>query len=195
MGDASNLITTEAAHSSQPYSPDARAAVCALGVDVEIGTKAKFDDYYEFKLHRNQDTPPPDTDPTDPPPKKSPTTPTTSNYTHFTLTRPMKEGIKPTSANGHDKFADVRGESGTRVTLTLSDAAVAAGFLEEERVLRPLLEKILETSEYNVALEGCCGERERLELIDASRKEMEEMESGGLGKGGGGDDEEMDVFA
>jgi len=176
------------------------AALCALGVGVEIGTKAKFDDYYEFKLHKNQNsTPTPTTSATNTNPngssKKQTSTP--SNYTHFTLTRPMKEGIKPTSINGYNKFTDVRGESGTRVTLTLSEAAISAGFLEEERVLRPLLTKILETSQYNVALADCCSEKERDELIDASRKEVEEVEADKLGRNGGDGmeiDEEVDEY-
>lgn len=109
----------------------------------------------------------------------------------------MKEGIKPTSINGYNKFTDVRGESGTRVTLTLSEAAISAGFLEEERVLRPLLTKILETSQYNVALADCCSEKERYELIDASRKEVEEVEADKLGQNGGDGmeiDEEVDEY-
>ena len=39
----------------------------------------------------------------------------------------MKEGMVPTTTNGYDQFTDVRGDSGTKITIHLNNAAIAAG--------------------------------------------------------------------
>jgi hypothetical protein len=43
------------------------------------------------------------------------------------IMRPMKEGMVPTTTNGYDQFTDVRGDSGTKITIHLNNAAIAAG--------------------------------------------------------------------
>ena len=89
-------------------------------------------------------------------------------FQSFCITRPMAEGEEVRAANGFDKFEDVRGESGTKVTVRLNDAAVAAGLLDEEK-LKPIFLKILETTQYNVAFSG--DEEGARAIIEASTKE------------------------
>lgn len=96
-------------------------------------------------------------------------------FTHFRINRPLPEGSKPSLCNGFTKFEDVRGDSGTRVTITLSDAAVAAGYLEEKEVLVPLLEKFLEKSPYFAVFSGCCGQDETDRIVLASEREEKEI--------------------
>jgi Protein of unknown function (DUF2009). len=76
--------------------------------------------------------------------------------------------------NGFDSLTDVRGESGTRVTITLNQSAVEAGFLRQEQVLKPLFEKFLEASPYSVVLEKCCTEQQKREIIQATQLELED---------------------
>lgn len=128
------------------------AALCALGTEVEIGTKSKFDDYYVFKLGKDEQ----------------------NNFSQFMISRPMQEGTKPSISNGFDKFSDVRGESGTRVTISLNEDAINAGLCKEE-VLKPILEKALESSSYSVLLQSLCTEVERRGIIWANQKEEEEF--------------------
>ena len=106
----------------------------------------------------------------------------------------MKEGTKPTSLNGYDRFIDVRGDSGTRITIQLNQKAVRAGLLNQSQTLRPLLTRFLESSQYNVVLEDCCAdEDERNDIIAASQREMEEIERcRDNGRNENGDD--MDTF-
>jgi hypothetical protein len=95
-------------------------------------------------------------------------------FSHFQINRPLSEGSQPSLDNGFNNFEDVRGESGTRVTITLSQAAIAAGFLNEKEFLVPLVTRILEKSPYRVAFEGCCSVEECDRIILAnSREEME----------------------
>jgi len=154
------------------------SALCALGLEVEIGTKSKFDDYYVFKL------------PSD---SKSVTgigTLKHNRFSHFSISRPMHEGVKPTIENGFEKLTDIRGDSGTRVTITLNESAVQAGFLKEEEVLKPMLEKFLEASPYSVVLDKCCTEEQRKEIIDASRREKDDFEQ--MQQNAESDDEEFE---
>lgn len=95
-------------------------------------------------------------------------------FSKFSISRPMDEGSKPTVENGFNSFADVRGDSGTRVTIKLNEAAINAGFLKEEEVLKPLLEKILEKSPYSAVLMKCCNQNQIEELINANKIEEEE---------------------
>jgi hypothetical protein len=93
----------------------------------------------------------------------------------------MKEGTLPSSSNGHDKFTDVRGESGTRITINLNEEAISAGLLNQSEILKPMLTKFLEESPYRVVLEECCiDEAERLEIIHASQLELEDVERSAL---------------
>ena len=89
----------------------------------------------------------------------------------------MSEGTKPTALNGFQAFTDIRGESGTRITLKLNQTAIDQGYLKQEKVLKPLLGKFLQTSPYSVVLEGCCNEEEFQDIVDASLKEEEDMET------------------
>lgn len=81
----------------------------------------------------------------------------------------MREGVVPTADNGYDKFEDVRGESGTRVTIRLNQRAIDTGFLNEDR-LKPFFAKILESSEYTVAFST---DPDAPDIIDASKREDE----------------------
>lgn len=93
----------------------------------------------------------------------------------------MKEGTLPSSSNGYDKFTDVRGESGTRITINLNEEAISAGLLNQSETLKPMLTKFLEESPYSVVLEECCiNEAERLEIIHASQLEFEDVERSAL---------------
>jgi len=154
------------------------AALCALGDQVEIGTKSKFDDYYVFKL------------PSDSKPDNGTESPIVNKFSHCSISRPMNEGVKPTTANGFANFTDIRGDSGTRVTITLNQSAVKAGFLKEEEVLMPMLEKFLEASPYSVVLDKCCTEQQRKEIIDASQREKDDFEQ--LQQNADSDEEEFE---
>jgi hypothetical protein len=96
-------------------------------------------------------------------------------FSHFSISRPMKEGTAPTIENGFDAFTDIRGDSGTRVTIKLNQAAIDAGMLKEEEVLKPMLGKFLQASPYTVVLDKCCTDEQRQEIIDASRREQEDF--------------------
>lgn len=78
-----------------------------------------------------------------------------------------EEGQRPTVENGYDKFQDVRGDSGTRVTVFVNDAVREAGWLDESK-LKPILTKIFETSQYTFAL-STDGDAQK--IIDASKLE------------------------
>ena len=108
----------------------------------------------------------------------------------------MKEGSIPTSTNGYDKFTDIRGESGTRITFYLNDEAISAGLLNQSETLKPLLTKFLESSPYSVVLEDCCvDDSERMDIIHASQREMEVNEKNANGEGdNNNNDDELDVI-
>lgn len=128
------------------------SAFCTLATKIEIGTKSKFDDYYVFQLSKDD------------------------SFSSFKIMRPMEEGAIPTVPNGYGKFTDVRGESGTRITIHLNQDAIAAGILDSsEKFLKPLLTKFLESSPYSVVMEDCCEDHERMDIINASQKEMDEI--------------------
>jgi len=152
------------------------SALCALGSGVEVRTKSKFDDYYEFKVGTiNHEQYKDLTSDREHDRKKD--TSQAADLSQFSITRPMAEGVKPSVANGHNGISHVRGESGTLVKLTLSKDAIKAGFLEEEKILKPLMEKILEKSQYTVAFASLCSADEHESLINASDKEEEELET------------------
>lgn len=75
--------------------------------------------------------------------------------------------MRPTADNGYGAFEDVRGESGTRVTIRLNQHAIHAGLLDEDK-LRPIFAKILETSQYSVAFSS---DEDAQAIIDASKRE------------------------
>ena len=92
------------------------------------------------------------------------------SFSRFSVVRPMKEGVRPTADNGFLAFADVRGDSGTKVAIRLNEKAIGAGLLEEQK-LKPIFAHILETSQYTVAFSS---DDDAPDLIDASRKEDED---------------------
>lgn len=153
------------------------AAMCALGEWVEIGTKSKFDDYYVFKLPADGATSgTKKASEIDTAMDAATATNSSGNvFSHFSISRPMKEGTAPTIENGFDAFTDIRGDSGTRVTIKLNQAAIDAGMLKEEEVLKPMLGKFLQASPYTVVLDKCCTDEQRQEIIDASRREQEDF--------------------
>ena len=146
--------------------------------------KSKFDEYYTFELKSSYDE-------QDMSIHSEEDSNAMSNYSHFRISRPMGEGVSPTSTNGYHQFTDVRGDSGTRVTIFLNAQAVEAGFLDQENVLMPSLQKILEQSPYSVVLEGCCDNEERMRIIDANREEEEDTKAM-MARNEGEDKEEFD---
>ena len=83
----------------------------------------------------------------------------------------MDEGIRPTNQNGFCSFEDVRGDSGTRVTIVLKDSLVEAGWLDHEK-LKPIFTKVFETSQYTVAFSS---DEDAHDIIEASNKEDAEL--------------------
>jgi hypothetical protein len=75
----------------------------------------------------------------------------------------MDEGTMPTVENGYDQMHQVRGESGTSVTIY--------GSWMTEETIRPIVTKIMETSEYTVAFST---DGDATKIVDASRVELEE---------------------
>ena len=103
----------------------------------------------------------------------------------------MQEGTQPTISNGYTQFTDVRGDSGTRVTITLNQNAINAGLLDQDKVLKPLLTKFLESSPYSVVLEDCCLDgNEVKDIIHASEIEIEEIAK--MQQGGNDDGDNID---
>ena len=130
--------------------------------------QSRFDDYYVFELSNE------------------------SAFSSFKIMRPMKEGMVPTTTNGYDQFTDVRGDSGTKITIHLNNAAIAAGLLNQDSTLKPLLTKFLESSPYSMVLEDCCvNESERRHIIAASQTEIDEIETNHESE----EDYELDVTA
>jgi len=143
------------------------AALCSLGTGVQVATKSKHDDYYEFQIgtlaspapvgvvDENLDS-------------------TMSSLSSFSIVRPYKEGTKLLVETGFDQFHHVRGDSGTCVTMKLNDAAVRAGLLDEENVLKPLFLKIVEATQYRVAFSSDAEQAQ--EIIQASAIEAEAVD-------------------
>ena len=113
--------------------------------------KAKFDDYYEFEVGNVLKS--------------------QSDFTDFCIARPMEEGVRPTTHNGFDKFQDVRGDSGTRVTIVLKDSLVNAGWLDEDK-LRPIFTNVFKSSQYTVAFSS---DKDVVDIIEASNTEDTEL--------------------
>ena len=131
------------------------AALCGLGVGIRVGTKSKFDDYYEFQVGIM-----PDDDERNH---------ADSAFDSFRVKRPMDEGSKLTTEKGFDKFHHVRGDSGTCVTIRLNEDAIANGLLDETN-LKTIILKIVETTQYTVAFSS---DEQAEEIIQASAKEAE----------------------
>lgn len=131
------------------------AAFCALGTGVRVATKAKFDDYYEFEIAFDK-------------------TLHQEGYSlqEFCVSRPREEGAQLTAENGFNLFHHIRGDSGTCVTVRLNQRAISEGFLDETK-LKPLLLKIVETTQYTVAFSS---DENAQEIIAASAKEIIEMQ-------------------
>ena len=108
-----------------------------------IPLQSKFDDYYEFSFGETPLSP-------------------DGCYSHFTIARPMDEGSMPSVENGYASFSDVRGDSGTRVTIY--------GTFDEQEI-RPLVSKIMATSQYTVAFSG---DNDEAAIIAASKLEQDE---------------------
>lgn len=127
------------------------AALCSLGTGVQVRTKSKFDDYYVFEVGVLSDSQ------------------TTESATEeFRICRPREEGTILRAEEGFDQFEDIRGESGTCVTIRLNKDAKSAGLLNEEK-LKPIFLKIVETTQYRVAFSS---DGDAQKIIDASAVEM-----------------------
>jgi hypothetical protein len=176
--------------------------------------QSKFDDYYEFEVGMGVQRGDPNNNTNDGVMSDNTSKETeesslgisssgssSSEYSHFFITRPMEEGVMPLASNGFVRFSDVRGESGTRVTIQLSQRAIEAGMLDEENVLKPMLVKFFETSQYSVAFSSYNNgvvvhheeeeEEEVQSIIDASQRELEDqMEEAAAAAKEGSDDNE-----
>ena len=136
------------------------AALCSLGTGVRVGTKSKFDDYYEFEvgvLSDDQDL--------------------ASAVGEFCIRRPREEGTTLSVDKGFDQFEDIRGDSGTCVTIRLNDDAIAAGLLDEEK-LKPIFLKILETTQYTVAFSSDADAQKIIYASELERKALQELDEG-----------------
>ena len=87
----------------------------------------------------------------------------------------MPEGVKPTVDNGFDQLGQVRGESGTSVTIHLQPKHY--NLLETESVLLPMVTKLMERSQYSFCVEGATSPEEQQAIIDATRIEQEAIEA------------------
>mmetsp|Transcript_6381 Transcript_6381/g.14209 ORF Transcript_6381/g.14209 Transcript_6381/m.14209 type:complete len:897 (-) Transcript_6381:120-2810(-) len=130
------------------------AALVSLGTGIKVSTKSKFDDLYEFSVGLLADGDDPKT-----------------AFDSFRIRRPKEEGSKLTVEDGYDQFQDVRGDSGTCITIRLNEAAVAEGLLDEAK-LKEIFLVLLETTQYTVAFSKD-GQAE--EIIQASAKEQEAL--------------------
>ncbi len=77
------------------------------------------------------------------------------SFQEFRIIRPFPEGTRLdecwTNLDAAKQFVQVHGDSGTRVTVFLNEAAVAAGLLDED-ILQPMITKLLESkTQYTVA--------------------------------------------
>ena len=134
------------------------SALCALATGVRVGTKSKFDDYYEAELGVCQ--------------ADASEEQATELCSSFRIRRPLPEGAELWVETGFDQFHDIRGESGTRVTLHLNQQAMEAG-LNDETVLKAIFLKIVETTNYTVAFSTDEGAQD---IIDASAQEKAMLE-------------------
>lgn len=99
-----------------------------------------------------------------------------SYWRDFHIVRPFPEGTVPgTASTGMGGLADVRGTSGTSVTLYLQPAH--HDLLETETVLLPLVTSILETTPYTFAVEGILPPEEAAALLHESEVEEETIRS------------------
>jgi len=135
------------------------AALCSLGTSIHVGTKSKFDDYYEFQVM---------------PSSSSDNNAPSTQFQQFYIRRPMEEGCRPTVHNGYTEFCDVRGDCGTKIILKLNEKAMEAGYLNEQKVLKPLFVKLLEKSQYTVAF-STDDAKSVSAIIQASDEEDEEQ--------------------
>jgi hypothetical protein len=85
----------------------------------------------------------------------------------------MDEGVVPSVATGMVDLADVRGDSGTSVTLYLQPAHFS---LTDPSALLPMLTKILETTQYTFAVQGVLPQEEEKAIIQASENEKQMLE-------------------
>jgi hypothetical protein len=135
------------------------AALCSLGTGVRVGTKSKHDDYYEFEVGVVDDN-------------NGDGENKASFLESFVVRRPLPEGSALTAESGFGGFSDVRGESGTRVTIWLN--AESRKRLLDEAALRPIFLNLLQTTQYTVAFSSDPGAQA---VIDASALEASAMES------------------
>lgn len=126
------------------------AALCALGTGIRVATKSKHDDLYEFEVGLLADEQDPET-----------------AFDSFRIRRPRAEGSQLSVETGYDQFQDVRGDSGTCITIRLNKSAIAEGLLDESVVKKKFLH-IVEATQYTVAFSSD-GQAE--EIIQASAKE------------------------
>ncbi|GKY93096.1 hypothetical protein MPSEU_000277800 [Mayamaea pseudoterrestris] len=129
------------------------AALCSLGTGIRIGTKAKHDDYYEYQVGVFNGSP----------------TDFGNAFDKFSIVRPRGEGTELSVEEGFDQFEDVRGESGTCVSIRLNQEAIDAGLLNEE-TLKSIFLKIVEATQYTIAFSSSS---EASDIISASAKERD----------------------
>lgn len=138
------------------------AALCSLGTGVCVGTKAKHDDYYEFQVGSMAATGDSSTSAAAAPAEL---------LESFVVRRPLPEGSVLAANTGFGRFSDVRGESGTRVTIRLNQASA---HLLDEAALRPIFLNLLQTTQYTVAFSSDPGAQA---VVDASAEEAAALEA------------------
>ena len=124
--------------------------------------QSKFDDYYEFELGHTATTG-----------DASSSTDVDADanvWKEFTITRPMEEGQVPSLATGYTSLTDVRGSSGTSVTLYLKPH-LREQWDNQPQNLLPILTKLLETTPYTFVLDGIVSQEEQDALLQASENE------------------------
>ncbi len=108
-------------------------------------SKSKFDDYYEFHLGKVP-------------------SPYSGTWREFVITRPLGEGWIPSLETDHTQLTDVRGESGTSVTLYFQPHI--AQWATQEKLFE-VITKILETTQYTFAFDGVISKEEQESLVMA----------------------------
>ena len=85
----------------------------------------------------------------------------------------MEEGVQPSVETGFTKLEHVRGDSGTMVCIQLRPTHY---HLLDPETLLPLLTKILETTQYTVAMASSISSQEYQAIVDASALEQQKRD-------------------
>lgn len=178
---------------------------------IAFNIQSKFDDYYEFQVGQCFDEETNDIQNKNDRKEESvennndtvadgeTSAVSSSHWKEFIIRRPMAEGVVPSVKTGMTNLTDVRGSSGTSVTLYLhpsvteellsvkstttvgsavpesldGDAEALVGIDDAHQVLLSHITKILETTQYTFAIQGVIPSLEEQAIIEASEREDE----------------------